>query len=78
MNRKNPLVDVVPIFEHDFSVYPDGVRIAMEDGKVINYWKDVELPAPVFRQALDHYNETCQIGYRRPEEKRRRRMNRNG
>ena len=72
-----PLPTVRGIWEHDFSIYPDIVRIPMSDGKVVNYYREVDQPAPVFRKWLDHYNETCQVGYQR-QEKRRRRMQKNG
>ena len=55
----NPLPMVLPIWEHDWSVYPDRVRVSVENGKVLDYVRDVQQPAPVFAEALDRFTETC-------------------
>ena len=65
----NPLPMVLPIWENDWSVFPDVVRVSMEDGHVLNYRLEVSQPKPVFRDKLDQFTQTC-VGYRA---KRRRR-----
>ena len=47
-----PLADVTPIWDHDYSDYPDLIRVAMEDGKVVNYRIDVQMPHPAFRKVM--------------------------
>lgn len=47
-----PLADVTPVWEHDYSDYPDMIRVAMEDGKVVNYRIDVQMPHPAFRKVM--------------------------
>ena len=48
----HPLADVTPIWEHDFSVYPDIIRVAMDDGRVVNYCIDVQMPNPAFQRVM--------------------------
>jgi hypothetical protein len=64
-----PLPMVLPIWEHDWSEFPDVVRVSMEDGHVINYRREISQPKPVFKEMLDRFTTTC-VGYRA---KRRRR-----
>ena len=72
--RIHPLAEVKPIWEHDWSDYPDIIRVAMEDGKVINYYIDVELPHPAFTKAMDLIDKLPVYGgYKAPETKKRRR-----
>ncbi len=40
--RKKPLANVLAEWEREESVYPDSVRVTMEDGHVIRYRKDPE------------------------------------
>ena len=67
-----PFPKVHPIWEHEWSVYPDIVRVPMSDGQVLNYYRVVEQPAPILGKALDHFNETCEIGYKAKEPRRKR------
>ena len=77
--RVMPLPKVTGIWEHDFSTYPDIVRVPMSDGKVVNYYRDIDQPAPVLGKLLDHYNLTCQVGYKsRVKRLGRRRKDCNG
>lgn len=64
-----PLPMVLPIWEHEWSVYPDVVRVSMENGKVIDYRCEIKQPRPILKGMLDRFTETC-VGYRA---KRRRR-----
>lgn len=64
MKRKHdPMPIVCPIWEHDWSDYPDRVRVSMEGGKVIDYVREIKQPAPVFKDALDQFTETG-VGFR--------------
>ena len=66
----NPLPMVLPIWENDWSVFPDVVRVSMEDGHVLNYRLEVSQPKQVLKDKLDQFTQTC-VGYRA---KRRRRI----
>ena len=68
--RVEPFAIVHPVFEHDWSKYPDKVRVAMPDGKVVDYRIDVPMPAPVFKEKLDRFTEMC-VGYKYKRRKRR-------
>ena len=59
----NPMPIALPIWEHDWSDYPDRVRVSMENGKVIDYVREIKQPAPVFKDALDRFTVTC-VGFR--------------
>ena len=50
--RVLPLPKVTGIWEHEYSKYPDRIRIPMSDGKVINYTIDIEMPHPCFVAAM--------------------------
>ena len=52
-SKVRPLADVSPVWERDLSVYPDTVRIAMEDGQVVDYRIDIRQPHPSLVSALD-------------------------
>ena len=41
-----PLVEVSPYWERELSTYPDTIRVAMEDGTVVTYRRDIEQPMP--------------------------------
>lgn len=59
MAQINPLPMVCPMFEHPWSDYPDKIRVSMENGKVIDYRREIQQPAPVFRDQLDRFSEMC-------------------
>lgn len=61
-----PIPKVEAFWKHDFSKYPDFIKVAMTDGKVITYDIRVEQPAPVMTDALDRFDKAC--GYP-PKEK---------
>lgn len=44
--RVRPLAEVSPCWERELSIYPDTVRVAMEDGTVVTYRIDVVQPGP--------------------------------
>ena len=61
-----PIPKVNAFWNHDFSKYPDFVKIPMTDGKVIIYDRRIEQPAPTMTNALDRFDKAC--GYQ-PKEK---------
>lgn len=73
----HPIPDVFGIWEHDWSVYPDVIRVPMRDGHVVDYFKPVEQPAPILGIWLDHFAKTCQVGgYKYKEKGRGKRLGR--
>ena len=45
--------------------YPETIRIAMSDGKVITYRIDMEQPRPAFlKNDLDRFSDIC-VGYQK-------------
>lgn len=50
--RVLPLPKVTGIWEHDFSKYPDVIRVPMSDGKVVKYVIDVQQPHPSLEAAI--------------------------
>ena len=69
-----PLADVTPIWEHDYSDYPDMIRVAMADGTVVNYRIDVRLPHPAFKSVMKLMERVpygiSQYGYKAKHEKK--------
>lgn len=61
--RVLPLPKVTAVWEHDYSKYPDAVRVPMSDGKVITYWTTPPMPGPVLRDALEQFDMV--VGYER-------------
>ena len=60
-----PLPKITGVWRHEFSRYPDMVKVPMSDGKVVRYVIDVEQPGPVLRDGLEKFDEV--IGYERKE-----------
>jgi hypothetical protein len=57
--RAMPLPKGHPVYEHFWSVYPDKMRISMDDGKVVDYVRVEPQPAPVLTDRLDRFTEIC-------------------
>lgn len=51
--RVLPLPKVHGDYLYDFSKYPDTIRVAMSDGKVIRYRIEIEQPHPCLVAALE-------------------------
>ena len=45
--RPEILDRVVPIYEHEYSVLPDRIRVLFSDGRTMNYDIHMDQPAPV-------------------------------
>ena len=60
--RVLPLPKVKALWQHDWSDYPDMIRVPMSDGTVINYVRDVAQPRPMLGKALDRFSAAC--GYK--------------
>ena len=49
------------IWENDWDPYPTIVRVAMSNGRVVNYYRDISKGPPILKKALDHFDATCQF-----------------
>ena len=50
--RVLPLPKVSGTWEHDYSKYPETIRVAFSDGKTVKYRIDIEQPHPCFEAAM--------------------------
>lgn len=60
--RVYPFAVVHPVYDKDTSVYPDKVRVPMEDGKVIDYFRESGQHESVLKPLLDAFDKTCAGG----------------
>jgi len=58
MSQKRPYGIMVPIYNTDLSEYPDKMRIPMDDGHVVDYFKPLEQKS-VLKEMLDAFDRTC-------------------
>jgi len=66
------VIRVIPDFRkakaywtHRTSKTPDYIVVPMSDGSCLRFNPEIKLPAPVFRDKLDRFDEV--IGYRRSD-----------
>ena len=59
------LPEVACFYEHDWSKYPERIKVTMSNGRVVTYRIDIPQPAPVFREKLAKFKELC-VGYEKP------------
>ena len=50
--RPDILGEVVPIYEHDYSVLPEKIRVLFMDGRTMIYDIHVDQPAPVILENI--------------------------
>ena len=60
-------------YEHDFSVYPESVRVSFGDGKTIIYDRRIEQPAPMFEENIRIIRKWKQGYVNKPQRRRRNR-----
>lgn len=55
MGKKvEPLSNVLPVYgEYDYGGYPEMIRIAMSDGKIVNYRIVIDQPHPAVQRSID-------------------------
>lgn len=51
--RIRPIADVNPVYERESSIYPDCVRIAMENGTVVTYARDERQTPQAFKDTME-------------------------
>ncbi len=70
--RPEILGEVVPIYEHDYSVLPEKIRVLFMDGRTMIYDIHVEQPAPVIVQNIKLIRKMKQGYVNQPARRRRR------
>ena len=73
LERPSMLNIAVPIYEHEWSKYPDQVRISFKDGKTMVYDLRVDQPAPVIVENIKIIRKWKQGYINQPVRRRRRR-----
>jgi hypothetical protein len=62
--RVLPLPKVDARYRRAGGKYPETIRVAMSDGKVITYRIDIQQPVPFLKKQLDEFSALC-IGYKK-------------
>ena len=70
--RPEILGKVVPIYEHDYSVLPDRIRVLFSDGRTAVYDIHMDQPAPVIVQNIKLIRKMKQGYVNQPARRRRR------
>ena len=66
MARKvHPFPVAHPVYEYPFSIYPDKLRVSMDDGKVVDYRVESRQPRSVLADALKKFDKACGARRRR-------------
>lgn len=71
-NRPEVLGKVVPIYDHDYSVLPDKIRVLFSDGRTMVYDIHTDQPAPVIVQNIRMMRKWKQGYVNQPPRRRRR------
>ena len=75
-SRPEILGKVVPIYEHDYSVLPEKIRVLFKDGRTMVYdihiEQPVEQPAPIIVQNIKLIRKMKQGYVNQPARRRRR------
>jgi len=71
-NRPEVLGKVVPIYDHDYSVLPDKIRVLFSDGRTMIYDIHTDQPAPVIVQNIKLIRKMKQGYVNQPQRRRRR------
>ena len=71
-NRPEILGKVVPIYDHDYSVLPDKIRVLFSDGRTMVYDIHTDQPAPVIVQNIKLMRKWKQGYVNQPPRRRRR------
>lgn len=75
-DRAYPFPVVHPYYDHDWSVYPDRVRVVMDDNKTIMYQRVVDQPEPVLAPQVEQFTKTCFGGEKQKKKNLGKRMGR--
>ena len=70
--RPEILDKVVPIYEHEYSVLPDRIRVLFSDGRTMIYDIHMDQPAPVIVQNIKLIRKMKQGYVNKPQRRRGR------
>ena len=70
--RPEILGKVVPIYEHDYSVLPEKIRVLFMDGRTMIYDIHIDQPAPVIVQNIRLIRKMKQGYVNQPARRRRK------
>ena len=71
VKRPDPLPEVAPYYDHDFSVHPDRVRVSFSDGSTAIYDIRIDQPAPVIMENIRMIRKWKQGYVNKPARRRR-------
>ena len=71
-NRPEIMGKVVPIYEHDYSVLPEKIRVLFMDGRTMIYDIHIDQPAPVIVQNIKLIRKMKQGYVNQPARRRRK------
>lgn len=82
IKRHAPLNSAIAtVYEREMSEYPDRIRVAMDDGSVIDYRIEIKQPHPACEKAIDSIRRMTELvetfgGYKYKGAKTRKRTGR--
>lgn len=71
-DRPEPLAEVVPYYDHDFSKHPDHIRVSFADGSTAVYDLRMEQPHPVIVENIRIIRKWKQGYVNQPARRRRK------
>ena len=71
-DRPEPLAEVVPYYDHEFSKHPDHIRVSFADGSTAVYDLRTEQPHPVIVENIRIIRKWKQGYLNQPARRRRR------
>lgn len=71
-DRPEPLAEVVPYYDHDFSKHPDHIRVSFADGSTAVYDLRMDQPHPIITENIRIIRKWKQGYLNQPVRRRRR------
>ena len=71
-NRPEVMGKVVPLYDHDYSILPDRIRVAFKDGRTAIYDIHITQPSPVIVQNIKLIRKMKQGYVNQPARRRRK------
>ncbi len=71
-DRPEPLAEVVPYYDHDFSKHPDHIRVSFADGSTAVYDLRMDQPHPIITENIRIIRKWKQGYVNQPARRRRK------
>lgn len=71
-DRPEPLAEVVPYYEHEFSKHPDHIRVSFADGSTAVYDLRMDQPHPIITENIRIIRKWKQGYVNQPARRRRK------